>query len=79
LRVVIAGQSPGDDAFGDNPHRLEVSGSAQRWIATVVIVAVVVAGVIGALVFGWAGVVVAVPVALVLVLLLGSVLGTSQD
>jgi hypothetical protein len=65
--------------FGDNPHRLEANGSTQRWIATVVVIAVVVAGVIGALVFGWLGVVVAVPVGLVLVLLLGSVLGTPQD
>lgn len=65
--------------FGDNSHRLDTSGSAQRWIATIVIVAVVVAGVIGALVFGWAGVAVAVPVGLVLVLLLGSVLGAAAD
>jgi hypothetical protein len=65
--------------FGDNSHRLDASESAQRWIATIVIVAVVVAGVIGALVFGWAGVAVAVPVGLVLVLLLGSVLGASAD
>jgi hypothetical protein len=38
-----------------------------------------VAGVLGALVFGWAGVVVAVPVGLVLVLLLGSVIGAVED
>jgi fatty acid desaturase len=65
--------------FGGNSPRLEAGGSAQRWIATIVIVAVVVAGVLGALVFGWAGVVVAVPVGLVLVLLLGSVIGAVED
>jgi len=65
--------------FGGNSPRLEAGGSAQRWIVTIVIVAVVVAGVLGALVFGWAGVVVAVPVGLVLVLLLGSVIGAVED
>jgi fatty acid desaturase len=65
--------------FGGNSPRLEAGGSAQRWIATIVIFAVVVAGVLGALVFGWAGVVVAVPVGLVLVLLLGSVIGAVED
>jgi len=65
--------------FGDNWHRLDASESAQRWIATIVIIAVVVAGVVGALVFGWAGVAIAVPVGLVLVLLLGSVLGAASD
>ena len=65
--------------FGDNSHRLDASESAQRWIATIVVIAVVVAGVIGALVFGWVGVAIAVPVGLVLVLLLGSVIGTASD
>jgi hypothetical protein len=65
--------------FGGNSSRLEAGASAQRWIATIVIVAVVVSGVLGALVFGWAGVAVAVPVGLVLVLLLGSVIGAVED
>lgn len=65
--------------FGNDSHRLEAGGAAQRWIATIVIVAVVVAGVVGALVFGWVGVVVAVPVGLVLVLLLASVIGAVRD
>ena len=65
--------------FGDKPQRLDANDSAQRWISTIVVVAVVVAGVIGALVFGWVGVAIAVPVGLVLVLLLGSVIGTAAE